>query len=183
MEKDSQNFSLFFKPWSIMLNIRHLCSVAVRRAPLKDKESIGEIFRSSSWSVKELMSANDSVINETEISDETVLKMLKLSGFRADVDAAKVEAIKRALKLQMGFVSHLYDDNQVITKESSNDSMFRLLASDHIQQNPTTLESLLREIEELPLKVDPEKAETGFDIKKLNQKHKTHFTVKVNSPE
>jgi hypothetical protein len=129
------------------------------------------------------MSSKDAVINDTEISNETVLKMLKLSGFRADVDATNVENIKKALKLQMGFISHLYDDNQVITKESSNDSMFRLIASDHIHGNSTTLKSLLREIDELPLKVDPEKAETGFDIKKLNQKHKTHFTVKVNNPE
>jgi hypothetical protein len=147
---------------------------------LRDSDAIRAALNQPSWSLHDLLEKAKVKFNKTEVSNEKVLRVLKMSGFKTDIPSEKVELIKNALKLQMLLVGHLYNENAVIDEEESNDSIFRLIASDHDYQKPITLKLLLRDIEDLPNQVDSEKGELGFKINDLDPKNKTFFTVRLD---
>ncbi|ODV68056.1 hypothetical protein HYPBUDRAFT_5871 [Hyphopichia burtonii NRRL Y-1933] len=146
---------------------------------LKTEREINEYLNKSTWAVKDLISdPNDRI----QISDKTMDKIVRLSGLTNDVSSVEREKLASALGQQMGFVKHLYDNDtsNMDSTEEANDRLFRLIASDHILQKPVSLQDLLEEIESLPGKVDKEKGEIDFDIRKLHpDSESSYFTVKA----
>jgi len=145
---------------------------------LQNTADITKLLNDSTWAVKDLIRQTQRDGENIEIDSLTAKKILKLSGFKTDISKLEEEAVISALMSQMVFIKHLYeDDSAVHHKEKSNDSHFRLMASDHIPQEPLTLLKLLESIE--TLKVDTEKGETpeSFEIKQLNERHGTHFVI------
>lgn len=150
---------------------------------LKDSQEIRAALSQPSWSLRDLLEQAKVKFDKTEVSDEKVLKTLALSGFRTNIPPEKFNLIKDALKQQMVLVNHIYNENHVICPESSNDSVFRLIASDHQHQKPLSLKQLLAQIDDLPNQIDPEKGENGFNINDLDPKNKTYFKVRLNKHE
>lgn len=163
--------------------IRHGCRQLRRYSThvevLKDSAAIRAALNDPSWSLKDLLAQAKVKFDKTEVSNDKVLRVLKMSGFQTNIPQERVELIKNSLKLQMVLVSHLHNENEVIHEEESNDSIFRLIASDHDYQKPITLQGLMSEIEDLPNQIDSEKGELGFKINDLDPKNKTFFTVRL----
>ncbi|ODV82388.1 uncharacterized protein CANTADRAFT_38264, partial [Suhomyces tanzawaensis NRRL Y-17324] len=123
---------------------------------------IQSLFKAPTWSVQELLHAPQS---DVSIDKGSVRKILKLSGLKTDITEQEEERLAEALSTQMTFIKHLYEGSDAKERESSNDSIFRLLPSDHAHGKEVTLTSLLEEIKNL--RADPEKGEDGFDVSKL----------------
>ncbi|RLV90427.1 Glutamyl-tRNA [Spathaspora sp. JA1] len=166
---------------------KHILRLSIRRYStnkstyLTSKEQIDQFLSKPTWSVKQLMKPNQDSINQITIDSNVIRKMLTLSGLKSDITSETEQQLINALKLQMIFIGHLYNDNEMNQeKESSNDSIFRLIASDHKPDTPVTLESLLHQIKNLPQQVNPEKGETeGFPISEINPRNDTFFTIKT----
>ncbi|KAI5969013.1 hypothetical protein CANMA_002009 [Candida margitis] len=117
-----------------------------------------------------------------DVTDDLIIKIIGLSGFIApSVNSTQFEQLRRAFKLQKTFIEHLYDEAEAeadavgprngvsASTGSGNDVQFRLVASDHLPINPTTLTQLLKSINELSSQVDSEKGEYGFDLRTLRR--------------
>ncbi|CAI5759024.1 unnamed protein product [Candida verbasci] len=123
---------------------------------IKTKEDIDKLLNNPTWSVKELSSSKQN--SNSEITHKTVAKMIKLSGFNDEV----TPELTKSLNLQMNFIEKLYDgEEEEVHKHSNNDSIFRLIASDHIPDKPLTLKQLQEEIKNL--KPSKEKGEIRDD--------------------
>lgn len=144
---------------------------------LQNSGDISKLLNSSTWAVKDLIRQTQKDGEKFEIDSLTIRKILRLSGLKTEISKKDEETIISALKSQMVFIKHLYEDDSFHQQEKSNDTHFRLMASDHIPPQPLTLLKLLESIEDL--KVDPEKGEPSesFDISQLNQRHNTHFVI------
>ncbi|KAL6449976.1 GTF1 Glutamyl-tRNA(Gln) amidotransferase subunit F [Candida maltosa Xu316] len=144
----------------------------IRRLHLGNKsykciKTVGEFenyLNSSSWSIKELLQPTTTTPQD-DVSPQTIQKILKLSGLNASTDT---KDIAKSLKLQMMFISHLYDtEDTAHLKANGNNCRFRLIASDHIAKPPLNLDMLKEQIQNS--KPSEEKGEFGFDISKLQR--------------
>ncbi|EGW32785.1 uncharacterized protein SPAPADRAFT_135685 [Spathaspora passalidarum NRRL Y-27907] len=147
---------------------------------LNTKQQIDKFLSQPTWSVKQLMKPNQDSINKITIDSNVIRKMLALSGLKSDITPEREQELINALKSQMTFIGHLYNENEMNQEtESSNDSIFRLIATDHKANPPLTLDTLLEQIEKLPSEVNSEKGEHGFDITEINSRNDHFFTIKT----
>lgn len=134
---------------------------------LRTSEEIRSFLAESTWSISELLQPPTGS-SQTEVSPEIVKKMLKLSGLN---DLKHDKSVTKALNLQMMLINHLYDNEQdTVTpsrERNDNNGIFRLLASDHLPQQPWDLDDLLKQINEL--KPDSSKGEVDFTISDLQR--------------
>lgn len=147
--------------------------------PLKSRKEIEEFLDKRLWSLQELL---ESPGKDPQIAPETVDKMRKLSGLGSNSDSVEREKLTKVLNTQMRFIQHLYSkeeqtDTAQETSERSNDSIFRLLASDFREPEPLGLHEILQQIEKLPNEVDPEKGEASGSIRDLLPETEVLFKV------
>lgn len=168
--------------------VRRSSVVSIRQtkrfiSTLQTKQEIENFVNNSTWSVKELIQQNDELMKDIQIDSKTIRKMLKLSGLRLlDLTQEREQELISSLKSQMVFINHLYkNEGERKERYSSNDSIFRLIASDHIPEEPLSLDKLLKQIEDLPNTIDPEKGEIegSFAIKDINPRNDKFFTIRT----
>lgn len=144
---------------------------------LKNEQDVRKVLSNPTWSINELLETDG---NDVEITPSTVSKIIKLSGLNSNLSEKDRSALLKALKQQMVFIRHLYDENEEDIKDKdSNEKVFRLIESDHNPPKGLTLQKLLKDIEGLPKEVDVLKGETEFDIRKLHPTSESpYFTIK-----
>ncbi|CUM68191.1 uncharacterized protein PRCAT00005910001 [Priceomyces carsonii] len=146
---------------------------------LNSKKEIAEVLNNSTFNLQEVFSNNN---NDVKIDTKILNKVLKHSGLKTFNKEEELDYI-RALESQLKFIKFLYDDDKEFDrKENSNESVFRLLHSDH-QPTLCSLELVLADIRELHKQRDDEKGETDFtfSINQLNKNHKNYFIIQQGS--
>lgn len=115
------------------------------------KSQIRQLLETPKWSTSELLQPHP-----TNISKQTLIKILKLSGLSADMSPAKEAELLDSLRAQMLMIQRLYEDAPE-DNTGSNEEHFRLLASDHNPPKPLDLKGLMSAIKDVA--VDENKGE------------------------
>lgn len=145
------------------------------------KQEVASLLNKPTWKAKDLIKNTKLDALAIKVDTAIIRKMLRLSGLKSDITVEEEEVLVKSLKAQMAFIKHLYkNDTEGFDQQyENNESYFRLVAEDHVEQPPLTLQALKNQIARLPQEVDAEKGETsGFDINKLHPRHKTYFSIR-----
>ncbi|CCE86193.1 Piso0_005849 [Millerozyma farinosa CBS 7064] len=148
---------------------------------LASEKDLKSYLEKSMWKVADLVSHKQSDLDKIKIDDKVIEKTLKCSGLEASQsDPNGKKKLISSLKAQMCFVQHLYEDSEPskMKDENKNNTIFRLIASDHKPQDPLTLEKLMSDIEKLQYSVNASKGEeeNSINIETLNGKA-SYFTL------
>ncbi|CCE87301.1 Piso0_005849 [Millerozyma farinosa CBS 7064] len=148
---------------------------------LASEKDLKSYLEKSTWKVADLVTHKQSDLNKINIDDNVIEKTLKCSGLEASsADPNSKQKLISSLKAQMCFVQHLYEDSEPSRSkdENKNNTIFRLIASDHKPEDPLTLEKLISDIEKLQSSVNASKGEeeNSIDIETLNGKA-SYFTL------
>lgn len=148
---------------------------------LTSEKDLKSYLGKSTWKVAGLVTHKQSDLDKINIDDKVIEKTLKCSGLEAvQLDPESKQKLILSLKAQMCFVQHLYEDSEPpkMKDANKNNTIFRLIASDHKPENPLTLEKLMSDIDKLQASAKALKGEeeNSFDIETINGKA-SYFTL------
>lgn len=127
---------------------------------LENKAQLKHLLSSLTWKI-------DSIIPKTLDADSSidarvVRKMLHISGLETDISKEAEQKWFDALQRHVAFINHVHDlDDSALSDK--NDTVFRLLESDHHPPKPLTLRELQKGAEIAEHERSEEKGEFGFD--------------------
>lgn len=116
-----------------------------------------QYIKQSTWSIKPLITPG----SKNEVPEEVIKKVVQLSGLSSDNNQV-IDLFKDSLNIQLAFINSLYEGENNIIRDKTNNHLFRLIKSDHDESNMLTLTDIQQQIELLDTQVSEEKGEVGF---------------------
>lgn len=127
---------------------------------LQNKAQLKQLLSSLPWKIDSIIPK--ALETDNAIDARVVRKMLHISGLQTDISKEAEQTWFDALQRHVAFINHVHDlDDSSLSDR--NDSVFRLLESDHHPPKPLTLSELEKKMEIAQNEISEEKGEFGFD--------------------